>query len=353
MASAEVTAVPSNRGRSIPRTSASISGASAGRATNSSTSISCTGEGMRRTLATTPDRTSGRNLGAVIDLLWRDGLDESGGAEVRALASAAAETDGSAPLSDEVLLHLRGDDVAHLMARDGDALVGFAHLDAAGGGELVVAPSHRHAGLGTLLAEAVVERAGSVRLWAHGEHPGAVAIAARLGFTQVRALWQMHLEMPDAPPARALPDGVRIRPFVVGADEAEFLRVNNAAFDWHPEQGGWGPEQVTARQAEPWFDADGFLLAVDASDRLLGYHWTKIHTYPERIGEVYVLGVDPAARGTGLGAVLTVEGLRYLHGRGLRQVLLYVESDNEAAIRVYRKLGFTLRHTDVLFASGA
>lgn len=308
---------------------------------------------MAGTLSTTPDRTVAGNLGGVIDLVWRDGLDEAGGAEVRALASVAAETDGSAPLSDEVLLALRAAGVAHLLARDGDTLVGFAHLDAAGGGELVVGPAHRRAGVGTRLVEAVVERAPDARIWAHGGHPGAVAIAGRLGFVQVRALWQMHLDMPDALPARALPEGVRIRPFVVGADEAEFLRVNNAAFDWHPEQGGWGPEQVTARQAEPWFDADGFLLAVDADDRLLGYHWTKIHTSPVRIGEVYVLGVDPAAQGSGLGAVLTVEGLRYLYGRGLREVLLYVESDNEAAVRVYRKLGFTLRHTDVLFARGA
>ena len=288
----------------------------------------------------------------MIDLVWRDGLDEAGGAEVRALASAAAEVDGSAPLSDEVLLALRSAGTAHLMARDGDALVGFAHLDADGGGELVVAPDHRRAGLGTRLVEAVLERAPEARIWAHGGHPGAVAIAERLGFVQVRGLWQMHLDMPEAPQARPLPDGVRIRPFVAGADEAEFLRVNNAAFDWHPEQGGWGTGQITARQAEPWFDADGFLLAVDPDDRLLGYHWTKIHTSPERIGEVYVLGVDPAAQGTGLGAVLTVEGLRYLHGRGLREILLYVESDNESAIRVYRKLGFTLRHTDVLFARG-
>ncbi|MDN5747569.1 MAG: mycothiol synthase [Pseudonocardia sp.] len=295
----------------------------------------------------------------MIELSWQAGLDESGGAEVRALASAAAEADGSAPLSDEVLLHLRADDTAHLMARSGGDLVGFAHLDAAGGGELVVHPAHRRAGLGTRLAGAVLERAASVRLgasvrlWAHGEHPGAVAIAHRLGFTRVRELWQMHLDMPDAPPAAAPPDGVRLRPFVVGVDEAEFLRVNNAAFDWHPEQGGWSVEQVRLRQAEPWFDAEGFLLAVDAGDRLLGYHWTKVHTEPERIGEVYVLGVDPSAQGMGLGAVLTVAGLRHLHARGLRQVLLYVESDNEAAVRVYRKLGFTLRHTDVLFARAA
>lgn len=288
----------------------------------------------------------------MIDLQWRAGLDDDGVAVVRELVSAAAAADGSAPLSDEVLLRLRGDDVAHLLVRDGPGAVGFAHLDPAGGGELVVHPAHRRAGLGTRIARAMVQRsgAGPLRVWAHGEHPGAVALAGRLGFERVRELWQMHLDLPDAPAETAPPAGITLRAFVVGADEDEFLRVNNAAFDWHPEQGGWGPEQIRSREAAPWFDAAGFLLAVDGADRLVGYHWTKVHTEPERIGEVYVLGVDPSAQGTGLGSVLTVAGLRHLHGRGLRQVLLYVESDNEAAVRVYRKLGFTVRHSDVLFA---
>jgi len=138
---------------------------------------------------------------------------------------------------------------------------------------------------------------------------------------------------------------VRLRPFVVGEDEQEFLRVNNAAFDWHPEQGGWDLEQVKLREAEPWFDPQGFLLAVDADNRLLGFHWTKVHGEGahshEPIGEVYVLGVDPSARGMHLGAALTLAGLRHLRDGGLRQVMLYVEADNDAAVRVYRDLGMT------------
>ncbi len=283
-----------------------------------------------------------------MDLDWLDGLDDDGVAEVRALAVAATAADGSAPLSDEVLRALRGG-ARHLLARDGSGLAGFAHL-ADGPAELVVHPQRRRAGLGTRLARALLDEAGpGLQVWAHGEHPGAVALAASLGLKQVRALWQMHLDLPDAPPAPVFPSGVTLRPFVVGVDEAEFLRVNNAAFAWHPEQGGWGPEQVREREAEPWFDAAGFLLAVDAEDRLLGYHWTKVH--PDGPGEVYVLGVDPAAHGTGLGSALTAAGLRHLHARGLREVILYVESDNEAAIRVYRKIGFTLRHVDALYAT--
>jgi mycothiol synthase len=67
------------------------------------------------------------------------------------------------------------------------------------------------------------------------------------------------------------------------------------------------------------------------------------------IGEVYVLGVDPAMHGTGLGAALTMAGLRYLRGRGLDQVMLYVDETNEPAIRLYQRLGFARWSTDVCF----
>jgi len=304
----------------------------------------------------------------VVELQWRGALSGADIADVQALVAAATEVDGTAPLSEHVLLHLRhgGDaEAAQLLAREGDELVGFAHLDltdpvAGGAGELVVHPEHRRAGLGSRIVQELLDRAGRsevaagrLRLWAHGEHPGAVALATTLGFTQARVLWQMRRSLlaPLAEPH--LPEGVRLRPFVVGADEPEFLRVNNAAFDWHPEQGGWDLDQVKLREAEPWFDPNGFLLAVDAYDRLLGFHWTKVHGdgghSHEPIGEVYVLGVDPSARGMHLGAALTLAGLRHLRDGGLRQVMLYVEADNDAAVRVYRDLGFTRWDTDVSY----
>jgi mycothiol synthase len=205
----------------------------------------------------------------VIELSWRAGLDAAEAADVTALATAATAADGTAPLGEHVLLHLTHDDVAHLLALDdGGVLRGVAQLDPAEGvAELVVHPEHRRAGLGRRLVEEVLARAGgTLRVWAHGQYPGAVALAARLGFTPVRELWQMRRSLLDPLPEPQLPAGVRLRPFAVGKDDEEFLRVNNAAFDWHPEQGGWDRAQLQLRAAEPWFDPAGFLLGTDPID---------------------------------------------------------------------------------------
>ncbi|MGI5127012.1 mycothiol synthase [Pseudonocardia sp. CA-107938] len=287
------------------------------------------------------------------DLSWGSPVDP---AAVRSLIAAATKADGDAPIGENVLLHLAEGD--NLQVVEGGELVGFAHLDpvAADGSrsaEFTVHPDARRRGIGGRIVEALLERTdGVLRAWAHGDHPAAAALAARHGFTRTRELWRMRRPLaPDDVFEPVLPDGVTLRSFVVGQDEPEFLRVNNAAFDWHPEQGGWDIEQVRVREAEPWFDAAGFLLAVDAEGTLLGYHWTKVHhdeTPP--VGEVYVLGVDPSARGLHLGTALTLAGLAHLRDRGLGQVLLYVESDNSAAIRVYADLGFVHTESDVSYS---
>ncbi|MFC4146493.1 mycothiol synthase [Micromonospora mangrovi] len=273
-------------------------------------------------------------------------------AEVLALARTAGDADGADPLDEHVLLRLRDPEApaVHLTARAVDGtLTGYAHLDttdATGiGVELVVHPAYRRRGTGRALARGVLAAAGGpLRAWAHGDHPSAAALAVDLGFERARVLWQLRRPLTTALPGLRLPDGVELRAFRPGEDDEAWLALNNAAFATHPEQGRWTLADLRVRLAEPWFDPAGFLLAVEsATGRLRGFHWTKVHERPgsARIGEVYVLGVDPAAHGGGLGRALTTAGLAHLRDRrGLDRVMLYVDESNTGAVALYERLGF-------------
>jgi mycothiol synthase len=281
-------------------------------------------------------------------------LDEQGTA-VAELLAAAADTDGVAPISEVAALRLHHPGttvVQHLLAHESTGrLVGYAELDERlqrRTAEFAVHPAHRRRGVGGALLAALLGRVpGPLWLWAHGEHPAALRLARRAGLTRRRELFQLRRALAGPIPQRALPEWVTLRAFVPGMDEAAVVQVNNRAFSWHPEQRRWDTSELAVREAQPWFDPKGFLLAVDPAGRLLGFHWTKMH--PGGLGEVYVLAVDPDAQGSGLGVALTVLGLAHLREQGASQAMLYVESDNTAALRTYQKLGFAYHHTDAEF----
>ena len=265
-------------------------------------------------------------------------------ADVLALATAAEQADGVYPLSEDVVLRMRNGGGRHLLAYRDDTLTGYAHLDDSG--ELVVHPAHRRQGHGTELLAAAGD--GPLAFWAHGDL--AEAFAARNGFTRARVLWQMRRPLTDPLPEVPLPDGVTLRGFRPGHDERSWLEVNARAFAHHPEQGRWTIDDLRLREAERWFDPAGFLLAVDIQDTLLGYHWTTVHPPAggdPALGEIYVLGVDPGGHRRGLGAALSVAGLRHLADAGLTQAMLYVDESNGAAVALYRKLGFEIHQADV------
>lgn len=278
-------------------------------------------------------------------------LDEHQIAEVLEVLRAADIADGTPPLSEEALLHLRGDGL-HLLT---DA--GYGHFDAATATlEMVVHPMHRHQGIGRALAESALAAAdqhtgGELHAWAHADHPSATALALDLGLERVRELWQLRRSLRAPLPEVALPEGITLRSFRPGADDERWLALNAAAFADHPEQGRWTAADLHLRMREPWFDPDGFLLAADRSGDLVGFHWTKRHS--ATLGEVYVLGVAPTAAGEGLGSALTLAGLRHLRAGGSTQALLYVDESNRRAAQMYVRNGFMRWSTDVSFARRA
>jgi mycothiol synthase len=318
--------------------------------------------------------------------------------QVRALVRAAPDAADNPALSEHAMLQLQaGPPVQHLIIVDiaGQGGVrGYAQLqpaetvdgappsvevelvtgrpdDGAGGGD------ESANGSGERLAASLLRRAVElvsdrrVLVWAHGAASPVNRIAPAAGFRPVRSLLQLRRSLPDYRPMPVeAPVSVVVRPFRPGLDDAAWLGVNARAFAHHPEQGSWTQRDLDDRVASDWFDAAGFLVAVrgsttetgatvaDEGAELLGYHWTKVHPGTdgprgaEAMGEVYVLGVDPAAQGMKLGQLLLDAGLLYLAGLSLNTVLLYVDESNSAAVRLYRKLGFGTYSTDVQYQLG-
>ena len=281
--------------------------------------------------------------------------------DVLALLTTITDHDGLSPISEHVWLHVRdGGDAAdqHLLALDAGKLIGYAHLDMTDpvegpSAELAVHPNHRRHGVGRHLLQALLDQCdGELRLWAHGQHGGAAELAQSMGFAQSRVLWQMRRSL-LAPLERApLPGDVVLRPFEPDRDVAAWLALNERAFQHLPDQATWTQTDLERRMLEPWFDPNGFIVA-DRPDGMCGFNWTKIHGNHhhghDAIGEIYVIAVDPAQQGRGLGRVLTIAGLQHLRGHGLSQAMLYVDSANTSAIRMYEGLGFARWDTDVLF----
>lgn len=286
--------------------------------------------------------------------------------QVEAVDRAATAADGVAALDDQAHLDLQyggGAAVRHTLARSPgtDAVVGYAQLrlglaaDDAAVGQLVIDPQHRGAGLGAAVMRRLIAQAGSrrLRVWAHGDHPAARRLADQLGFVRVRELCQLRRALDDSLPAPRPTPSITLRSFHVGHDEEAWLAVNAAAFSDHPEQGRITADDLARRIAQPWFDAAGFFLA-ERNAQLVGFHWTKVHPAGstgnrDALGEVYALGVHPDAQGLGLGKTLTLIGLNSLRSRGLSEVMLYVESDNAAALALYERLGFRHVSTDAMY----
>jgi len=285
---------------------------------------------------------------------------------VSELLDVATAVDGHHPLGEHQwldLVHGHRHGFAGLVAWEPghDHPVGYAQLtreDGPGGQgpfwdlEYVVDPHHRMANdgigetlVGTALEIVRQEGGGQVHMWV--PKPTAVhdRVAQAAGLSRGRELRQLRRALPVHEQAT-----VAVRPFVPGRDEQAWLEVNNRAFSWHPEQGGWDLDTLRHREEQPWFDPAGFLLH-ERDGKLAAFCWTKVHDHSHGdhglpLGEIYVVAVDPAYQRMGLGRQMVLAGLDWLARRGFRTAMLYVDADNHGALHLYEELGFTLDHVD-------
>lgn len=280
-------------------------------------------------------------------------IDDSVTPAARELAEA------SGAFSEQFLRGLSEPDLGHthrLAYVDGQ-LAGLWASDGATA-ELFVDPAYRRRGI----AAELISR-DAVPVWLHNqgeEAKPAEGLAQKLGWRKTRELLVMGIEgtqLRERAEGAVAPEGFRrlnLTESVMrfGEEHAlgSWLEVNNQAFSWHPEQGGWTMEDLKRGMEAQWFDPADVLFLWGHSDppQLAGFHWTKWHG--EGLGEVYVVGLAPQFQGRHLSIPLLDLGLARQVARGATRVILYVEADNEAALGLYRRQGFEVAESHVVFS---
>ncbi|KMY22719.1 polyphosphate kinase [Actinobaculum suis] len=296
------------------------------------------------------------------------------------IAHAAEAADGTAPFDEQTLLDVAAGASSSKVWQVGEPAVGIAHRGRNNTVELAVLPQARGTGVGTALLRAAA-RDGETDFWAHGDLPAAQYLAEKEGLLPGRELLVLERSVGEdnpAPEPGEIP-GVVISTFDPDVDFADLVQLNATAFATHPEQGALQAADFRARMREPWFSPE-LLLVAKTEGTMIGFLWLKPQevTTPQRVAtsqevatpqgagtgagpegetgtardsslEIYVLGVDPEYAGRGLGTELTHRALLVAQNRGFEKVILYVDGDNEAAVRVYEKADFHQAQRHVLY----
>jgi len=279
-------------------------------------------------------------------------------AVIAALDATARAADGHESLGESVwrdLAHPDADSVGLLLesrAYMHVARAEGAHHDTSWVAGIVRIPEARDHATTTALLEAAAAHVaarggGRITCWQFGASGDDDAMFAAAGFEPSRTLFEMRAALPITEAPR-WPPGVDVRAYDPERDAAGWLGVNNRAFSGHPDQGGWTDATRRAHMGQPWFDPALFLVAFD-SEGMVGFNWLKQHdphnTDPP-LGEIYVIGVDPRAQGTGLGRALAIAGLHAVFARGSAAAVLFVAAENAGARALYHSLGFSVQRTD-------
>jgi ribosomal protein S18 acetylase RimI-like enzyme len=161
--------------------------------------------------------------------------------------------------------------------------------------------------------------------------------------------FKMELDLFDAPPLPVLPDGYFWLPWEDSLldHHAEVMfasfhdEIDAAIFPNFGDRRGCQYLMAEIRYRAAFIRDATWLLGSP-----LGYCGT-VQALRERagIGAIQNLGVTPAHRGQGLGTALLLQALHGFRRAGLGRAFLEVTAQNEAAVRLYHRLGFRRKKT--------
>jgi mycothiol synthase len=239
------------------------------------------------------------------------------------------------------------------VVEDGDAIVGYATVQDDGEGTFeadgYVHPDRFGQGIGSMLVGLTERRAAemleSVALPCvvlqntvlHADTAARVLLEGR-GYRPARHFLRMQIDMADAPPSPAWPEGVEVSAFRPDADTAAVHACVHEAFAHEWSFRAEPLDDWRRRKLEdPRFDPSLWAVARDGGE-VCGVALSTAGQFD--MGFVNSLAVRPAWRRRGLGLALLRQAFTWFWERGERRVGLGVDTANPTdAVRLYERAG--------------
>ena len=174
--------------------------------------------------------------------------------------------------------------------------------------------------------------------WVLEARPESTGFLERRGFFPNSSYVQMRLDRIGSQPEARWPEGFHFRPMTnIDRDTERWAEIIRATF----REPATGPG-IAAQLAEPGSSPEGYMFAVENESGIeVGTSRARIDIMGGRpIGYLGTVGVLPEFRNRGLATALIAQTLRYLASRGLDSAVLFVETTNLGARRLYERLGW-------------
>ncbi len=216
-------------------------------------------------------------------------------------------------------------------------------------------PSYRRQGLASKLLGHAVHRCQElgtkvVHVNIRQDNIAAKSTLSKFGFKLVRRFLHLRLDISKVRWQDMNQATLQYRYFRCGEDE-RLTQIQNRCFarTW-----GYNPntvQEITYLTNLTNFSPQDIVLASDG-DKSAGYCWTRT-TYKgesdERVGQIFMLGVDPCYRGRGIGKRVLLAGLSYMKRKGIQLAELTVDNRNKVACSLYRTIGFEVQSSSLWY----
>ena len=169
-------------------------------------------------------------------------------------------------------------------------------------------------------------------------------LMSELDFRFTRHFLELKLDIYNTRLPDANPGDLPIRTLQRG-EEDQLAVLQNCCF-----AGSWGfspntTEDIVYRLNLSGCSPEDVIMAYKG-DRPIGYCWTRKILIggpgpQETKGRIHMMGVDPEYRSQSIGKNLLLAGLKYLSRNNIGRVVLTVDKENPAALRLYESVGFT------------